>query len=211
MYRAPVLPDNGLDARDALSRYLAGAPLPLALPTGRLSIRHYAAPPSPLWRRTVPAPRWNCARELDGVERWQRWERQLCALPEARGLARWYQRLRAAHWARVAVHRFLQDAAAGSIVAYAPKGEETPASFWESDVDFDPEFGAVFYRCDCRIPAAARLRFHRADDPSEAAIALRAMRLANGLKSTQTLLARGKLGAGRRKPPQAAPAQAAAA
>jgi hypothetical protein len=91
------------------------------------------------------------------------------ALPDPRGLARWYRRLRSDWWGRFAVSRFLADAASSAIVGHELDSNEALASFWESDVDYDPEHGAIFCRRDRRVHLLARLRFHAGgDQPAEA-------------------------------------------
>jgi hypothetical protein len=184
-----------------LGRRLTVVEIVTPLATARSSVRQFRQPPTALWRRSVGAPRFNYPRYPEHFELWQRFEMRLRALPDPHGLARWYRWLRAGWWTRFALARFLADAADGAIVAYQPDGSDAPASFFESDVDLDPE-GPIFCRRDRRIPLLAHLRFYRADDPPAAAIALRAARLANGMKGALTQRAR------RAQP--AAPAQAAA-
>ena len=128
-YTAPPLPDGGLDARDALQAYLDATPVRLTVPACRIAVRQFQRPPPQLVRQIVPAPTFT-VREPDGFDRWQRWERHLCALPDPRGLARYFHQLRARHWAGVAVHRFVSDAAAGNILAFDTRGEEIPATWW---------------------------------------------------------------------------------
>jgi hypothetical protein len=75
-----------------------------------------------------------------------------------------YALRRADWWGRFAVHRFLADAAAGAIVAYDSQARDVPETYWESDVDFDPERGDLYCRHDGRLPLRRALRFHAASD-----------------------------------------------
>jgi hypothetical protein len=55
---------------------------------------------------------------------------------------------------------------------YDGNAEAVPRSWWESDVEFDPERGALFGLEDRRVPLAAALRFHQADDLPQRAMAM---------------------------------------
>ncbi len=70
-YRAPVLPDGGLAARDALALYLACAPAQLHCRQAAYPFATMPSAPLPIWQRRVAAWPVNCARHADGFEKWQ--------------------------------------------------------------------------------------------------------------------------------------------
>jgi hypothetical protein len=176
-----VLPTGGLSAGEAIEAYLNAAPMAgLAKGCGvrRLSVRQFRHPPATLWRRTVPAPRGlNYSRYPEHLQRWNRFEMQLRALPGPKYLAQWIKAQRSEFWRKFAIHRLLADAAAGAIVAYDSQARDVPATHWESDVDFDPERGDVYCRHDSRLPLRRALRFHSAADIPAAAAARAALAL----------------------------------
>jgi hypothetical protein len=51
-FNTPTLPPGGLSAHEALTAYIEGAPVPLSLPSARLSVRSWRQPPANPWRRT---------------------------------------------------------------------------------------------------------------------------------------------------------------
>jgi hypothetical protein len=102
---------------------------------------------------------------------------QLRALPGPKYLTEWIKAQRNEFWRRFAVHRFLADAAAGAIVAYDSQARDVPSTYWQSDVDFDPQRGDLYCRHDGRLPLRRSLCFHAAADVP----ALAAERAARGL------------------------------
>lgn len=174
-FTAPMLPKDGLPAQDAVAAYLAAAPVPLAMPLRRLSLRAFCNPPALLWRRTVQAPPY--PRNPEHVDRWQRFELQVRALPSPHALSRWYRRVQTGWWTSFALHRLLAAVTEGAIVAYSAAGDETPATYWASDLDFDSQTGDLFCRSDSRVPLRGALRFYPAGR-MPAAVAERAAYLA---------------------------------
>jgi hypothetical protein len=165
---APVLPPGGLTSDATFAAYMAGAPVHIensttSVSTARLSVRQASQPPSPLWRRTVPAPRLNYPRYPAHHEKWTRWEFKITSVPAPKHLANWLSAQREGWWTKFATHRFLADAAESAIIAYDSQARAVPASYWQSDVDFDPD-GDLYLRSDRRTPLYRRLRFHAAAD-----------------------------------------------
>jgi hypothetical protein len=118
----------------------------------------------------VPAPRLNYPRYPDHLEKWQRFEFQIRRLPAAKQITNWCQTLRTEWWTRFAVHRFLADAAADVIVGYDPGAYEVPSTYWESDIDFDPQRGDLYCRHDGRLPLRRALRFYAEGDAPALAV-----------------------------------------
>lgn len=149
-FAAPVMP-AGLPADNALSRYLAAAPVPLPPPPDRLSVPFYRRPPDPLWRRTLPVPRTPGLRD-----------RRDCEVSRE-AVAGWYDRLQTEAWRRFAIHRFFTDLAAGALVAFDSQNLQVPRTFWDSDVSFGAGRGDLFAPSDNRIPLRPCLRIYSAE------------------------------------------------
>jgi hypothetical protein len=124
------------------------------------------------------APRGlNYPRHPSHYEIWRRWELQITSVSAPNQILNWWRTQRAVWWTKFATHRFLSDAAEGVIVAYDSQARDVPATYWQSDVDFDPQRGDLYCRHDGRLPLRRSLRFHAADDVPAAAAARAARNL----------------------------------
>jgi hypothetical protein len=190
-YTAPMLPTGGVSTSEAVALYFDAAPVKCDSPVGfapRIPLRAYRDPPE-LWRRAVTAP-----MRADA-------EAQLRALPSPERLARWYHGVCADWWRRFVLHRFVADAAAGAIRCYGGRtsglgrgaqddGCGVPTSFFRSDVELEPERGAIFGVNDRRLPLVQGMRFHRADDIPPEVTAELARRQDVGRRASATNAAR---------------------
>jgi hypothetical protein len=193
----PTLPEGGLPVASALRLYLDATGVSLKMPD-RIALRQHRHEPRQLVRRLVQMPAGLRNRDL--------FEARLRMLPSPRSLWLWQKRMREAFWQSHAIYRFLADLASEAIVAFQGNGEEAPASYFESDVQFDPALGAIFLKSDFRIPIRSGLHCFRLGDIPPKALALRQARYEIGMRGARTLKVRAKQAQAKQAQSQAAAA-----